>query len=156
MGRLRTRAWRCSCEMVRMKSVPEQGDCTGNPFDSSAVATMQAALVGATRPGVKSSSLLDLCMHLFVSLGYPEERTNQVHGGPTGYRVGYPERCQDPQAVVIPNMAFGWYLTVAGAKSEELVLGDDQGAGIYSVDPGWPMLKIEYQGRVVAAPDILD
>jgi len=120
-----------------------------------AVATMQAAMVAVTRPGVKLSALLDLCLSLFESLGYPEERRNHFHGGPTGYRVSYPERCRDPDAVVTPNMAFGWYLTVAGAKSEELILVDDEGAKIWSVDPQWPMLEIEYEGHVVSVPDIL-
>jgi len=120
-----------------------------------AVATMQAAIVSSTRPGVKLSSLLDLCLGLFQSLGYPEERTVHWHGGPSGYQPSYPERCQDPEAVVTPNMAFAWYLTVAGVKSEELALVDEQGASLKSVAPGWPMLEIEYEGNKVAIPDIL-
>ncbi|MGA2111630.1 MAG: M24 family metallopeptidase [Anaerolineales bacterium] len=120
-----------------------------------AVATMQAAMVTATRPGAKLSSLLDLCLGLFETVGYPEERTNHVHGGPTGYQVSYPERCQDPQAVVTPNMAFAWYMTVAGTKSEELLLVDEEGARIHSVDPTWPTLPIEYHGSSVPVPDIL-
>lgn len=120
-----------------------------------AVARMQATIVAATRPGVRLSALLDLCLGLFESLGYPDERTNHFHGGPTGYRVSYAERCQDPDAVVQINTAFGWYLTVAGAKSEELILVDDQGAQIRSVDPEWPRLEIEVEGQTVAVPDIL-
>ncbi len=120
-----------------------------------AVATMQAAMVSTIRPGVKFSSLFDLCMRLFVSLGYPEERTVHFHGGPTGYQPSYFERCQDLEAVVTPNMAFAWYFTVAGVKSEELMLVDDQRASIKSVDPEWPKLEIEYEGNKVAIPDIL-
>lgn len=120
-----------------------------------AVARMQAAMVAATRPGVKLTMLLDLCLSLFELLGYPDERTNHFHGGPTGYRVSTPERCQDPDAVVTPNTAFGWYLTVAGVKSEELILVDEEGAQIRSVDPEWPMLDIEVEGRTVSVPNIL-
>lgn len=120
-----------------------------------AVATMQAAMVSSVRPGTKLSSLFDLCMRLFESFGYPEERWVHFHGGPTGYQPSYPERCQDPQAVVTPNMAFAWYFTVAGVKSEELMLVDEQGANLWSVDPTWPMLQIEYEGSTVAIPDIL-
>jgi Xaa-Pro aminopeptidase len=120
-----------------------------------AVSTMQAAMVASSRPGVRLSSLLDLCLELFETLGYPEERNNHVHGGPTGYRVSYPERCRDPEAKVRENMALAWYLTVAGAKSEELLLVDEQGTRIWSVDPTWPKLQVEYKGNVVAVPDIL-
>ena len=61
----------------------------------NAVATMQGAIVSSIRPGVKLAALLELCLNLFSSLGYPEERTNHFHGGPTGYQPSYPERCQD-------------------------------------------------------------
>ena len=101
------------------------------------------------------SSLLELCFSLFESLGYPQERTVHWHGGPSGYQPSYFERCQDPEEVVKPNMAFTWYMTVAGAKSEELMLVDEQGASLKSVAPGWPMLEIEYEGNQVAIPDIL-
>lgn len=120
-----------------------------------AVATMQAAMVSTVRPGVQLTSLLELCFSLFESLGYPEERTVHYHGGPSGYQANYPERCRDPEEIVKPNMAFAWYMTVAGAKSEELMLVDEQGASFKTVARGWPMLDIEYQGRHVAVPDIL-
>ena len=57
--------------------------------------------------------------------------------------------------VVKANMAFAWYFTVAGAKSEELMLVDEQGASLKSVAPCWPMLEIDYQGSKVLIPDIL-
>jgi antitoxin VapB len=120
-----------------------------------AVATMQAALVAATRPGVPLAQLLCSCLEMYDALGYPDEKTNHFHGGPTGYRVSYAERCQNPDAVVTENMAFGWYLTIAGVKSEELVLVDPKGAGIKSIDPTWPTLDIDIEGRTVAVADIL-
>jgi Xaa-Pro aminopeptidase len=121
----------------------------------NAVATMQGSLIASIRPGVPLKSLIDLCLDLFGRLGYPEERTNHYHGGPTGYRPSYPERCQDPDELVKPNMAFAWYCTIAGAKSEEVALVDDHGATLRTVDPSWPMLDIEFQGHRVAVPDIL-
>lgn len=120
-----------------------------------AVATLQAAMVSTIRPGVKLTELLETVFELFESLGYPEERTVHYHGGPAGYQANYPERCQDPEEVVKANMAFAWYFTVAGAKSEELMLVDEQGASLKSVAPGWPMLEIDYQGSKVPIPDIL-
>jgi antitoxin VapB len=120
-----------------------------------AVATMQAAVLASTRPGVTMSSLFRRVMNLFEELGYPEERTVHFHGGPTGYQPSQPERCQDPAEVVRSNTAFAWYMTIAGAKSEEVMLVDEQGASLKTVAPGWPMLEIEYEGRTLAVPDIL-
>jgi Xaa-Pro dipeptidase len=121
----------------------------------NAVATMQAAMLATIRPGVKLTALRKLLMELFESTGYPEERYVHFHGGPIGYAGSQPERCLDPEAVVTANMAFTWYFTVAGAKSEELMLVDEHGASLKSVDPQWPMLEIDYEGRRVAVPDIL-
>ena len=120
-----------------------------------AVATMQAAIVSRIRPGVKLRALLDLCLNLFETLGYPEERHNHYHGGPTGYQPSYPERCQDPEEVVQPNMAFAWYCTIAGVKNEEVALVDEHGATIKTIDPTWPTLAITYEGTTVAVADIL-
>ena len=120
-----------------------------------AVATMQAAMVAATHPGVHLSQLLRRCLGLFDGLGYCDQKTMHFHGGPTGYRVSYPERCQDEEAVATENMAFGWYLTLPGVKSEELVLLDGEGAHIASIDPTWPTLKVDVDGDTIPVADIL-
>jgi Xaa-Pro dipeptidase len=148
-----TSKWGLHMPVSRMVYFGEPPDDIRRRFD--AVATMQAAMVSNLRPGVKLTALLDLCFNLFESLGYPEERTVHYHGGPAGYQASYPERCRDPQEVVKPNMAFAWYMTIAGVKSEELILVDEGGASLKSVAPGWPMLEIEYEGHQVAIPDIL-
>jgi Xaa-Pro aminopeptidase len=148
-----TSKWGLHMPVSRIVYFGEPPDDIRRRFD--AVATMQAAMVSTIRPGVKLTDLLDLCFALFESLGYPEERTVHFHGGPSGYQASYPERSRDPQEVVKPNMAFAWYLTIAGAKSEELMLVDETGASLKSVAPGWPMLEIEYEGHQVAIPDIL-
>jgi len=119
------------------------------------MAYLQAVMVASTKPGVKLNSLLNLCLSHFDKLGYPEEKTNHVHGGPTGYRVSYPERSLDPDETVHSNMAFSWYLTVAGAKTEETLLVNDKGAEMISLANNWPMVTPDYGGTKVAIPDLL-
>jgi len=120
-----------------------------------AVATMQAAMLATIRPGVKLTTLRAIYLELFDSSGYPEEKDVHFHGGPIGYFGSMPERCLDQAEVVKPNMAFAWYFTVAGVKSEELMLVTEQGATLRSVDPSWPLLEVEYEGQRLAVPDIL-
>lgn len=134
--------------------------CFGEPSNDirhrfNAVATMQAAMLAIIRPGVRLATLRETYLELFESLGYPEERTVHFHGGPINYAGSLPARCLDPQEVVTPNMAFAWYFTVAGTKSEELMLVDEHGAALKSVDPTWPLLGIEYAGHRIGVPDIL-
>ncbi|MGD0876628.1 MAG: M24 family metallopeptidase [Anaerolineales bacterium] len=120
-----------------------------------AASSIQAAMVASAKPGMHLTTMRQTCLDLFDQLGFPEEKTNHMHGGPTGYRVSYPERCQDPNEMVKPGMALGWYITLAGAKSEEVTLVDEQGGQLITVDPTWPMLEIEYQGQKVVVPDVL-
>lgn len=120
-----------------------------------AVSTIQAAMVANSQPGVHLRAMFQICLDLFDQLGFPDEKTNHVHGGPTGYRVSYPERCLDPDEAVKPGMALAWYITIAGAKSEEVILVDERGGELITVDPTWPMLEINYQGKAVVVPDIL-
>jgi hypothetical protein len=61
---------------------------------------------------------------------------------------------QDREEVVKPNMAFLYYLTVAGVHTEELMLVDEQGAEFVTVSSGWPTLDIAVEGQTVAVPDI--
>ena len=120
-----------------------------------AMATVQAAMLTETRPGAKMNDLLNLIFDLYGELGYPEERNNHFHGGPTNYRGSYIAPMQDPDAVVQANSSFTYYLTVTGAKSEDLLLVTEQETRIASLDPDWPMLEVTYEGNTFAVPDIL-
>ncbi len=133
--------------------------CFGKPPDDlrrrfNAMSTIQAAVLARTQLGTPLTALFELIMDSFEQLGYPEERCNHFHGGPVGYWAGYAERMQNPVEVVKPNMAFLYYLTVAGVHTEELMLVDDRGAEFVSVDAGWPRLDIEFDGRTIPVPDI--
>ena len=119
------------------------------------VAYLQAVMVANIKPGVKLKSLLNLCLDNFDKLGYPAEKTNHVHGGPTGYRVSYPERCLDPLETVHSGMAFTWYLTVTGAKTEETLLVDHEGLEIMTLSNNWPLANISVEGKNIAIPDLL-
>ncbi len=120
----------------------------------NAAATIEAALLKRTKPGVLLADLFALIMDLYEQLGYPEERYNHFHGGPVGYWAGYAERMQDPKAVVKQNMAFLFYLTLAGVHAEELMLVEGMGAAFASIDPAWPRLNIEVDDTIVSVPDI--
>lgn len=133
--------------------------CFGQPSDDlrrrfNAAATIQAALLARTQVGEPLSSLFQLIMDLFEQLGFADERYNHFHGGPVGYWAGYAERMQDPNEVVRPNMAFLYYLTVAGVHCEELMLVDQRNTEIISVDPAWPLLEIAFDGKTLTVPDI--
>ncbi len=119
------------------------------------VSAIQAAVLNMTKPGVRLASMRQKVFDLFDQFGYPEEKHNHMHGGPTGYRNSYPERCADTEAVAIPNMAFTWYITVQGAKSEETVLLGKEGISIATDNHDWPMMDIDVDSNTIRLPDIM-
>jgi Xaa-Pro dipeptidase len=120
-----------------------------------AVATLQAAMLTETRPGARMNALLNRIFELYSDLGYAEETYNHFHGGPTNYRGSYPEPMQDADAIVEANSSFSYYLTLTGAKSEDLILVTEDETRIASLDSRWPMLDVSYQDNTIAIPDIL-
>ena len=120
-----------------------------------AVATMQAAMLATVRPGVPLTRLREIYLELFDRFGYPEEKTVHFHGGPIGYGgSGWP-RLLDPHEAAQANTAYTFFFTIAGAKSEELMLVDANRTWLASVVQPWPMLEIEFAGQRLAVPDIL-
>jgi len=120
-----------------------------------AVATMQAAMLATVRPGVRLTLLRETYLELFDRFGYPEEKTVHFHGGPVSYAGSFWDRCLDPEAVVQASTAFAFYFTVAGAKSEELMLVDANRTWLASAMQPWPMLEIDIAGQRLTVPDIL-
>lgn len=120
-----------------------------------AVSAIHAAVLNMTYPGVRLASMRQKVFDLFDRFGYPEEKTNHMHGGPTGYHNSYPGRCDDPQAVAVANMVFTWYITVKGAKSEETVLLGENGINIASDNHDWPMMDLDVDGSMIRLPDIM-
>jgi Xaa-Pro aminopeptidase len=140
-------------QVSRTVSFGKPGDETHRRFND--MAFLQAVMLAHTKPGVKINSLLNLCLNYLDQLGYPEEKNNHVHGGPTGYRVSYPERSQDPNEIVRSGMVFTWYLCNSGGKNEEMILVNDKEAEIISVSNNWPLVDIDYDGKKIAIPDML-
>lgn len=133
--------------------------CFGEPSAElrrrfNAMSAIQAALLARTQLGTPLTSLFTLIMEQFERAGFPEERYNHFHGGPVGYWAGYAERMRDPAEVVKPNMAFLYYLTVAGVHTEELMLVDERGAEFVTVGSGWPLMEIAVEGKTISVPDI--
>jgi Xaa-Pro dipeptidase len=120
-----------------------------------AVATIQAAMIQATRPGTRLVDLRQRIFDLYDELGFSDEKYRHFHGGPVGYRGSFIGPMADPEAVVQANSTFTYYLTVTGAKSEEVLLVEQDATRIITSDPAWPTRSIDYGGTTIQVPDIL-
>lgn len=119
----------------------------GKPTDEvthayRAVATLEAHLLDRLVPGLPFSEVFEWQKRQYAELGFADEWRNHFQGGPTGYVVVDALR-HSTTAKVQVNQAFDWFITVTGAKVEELVLLSKRGLEIPSFQSPWPVFSPE-------------
>jgi len=119
-----------------------------------AACRIEAAAVLLCVPGQKFSGILEVEKRIYAETGFTEEWRNHYQGGITGYVLADPTLCMDPEAVVGPNQAFDWFITITGAKVEELSISGPR-PELFSARGAWPLKTYEYGGVELQLPQIL-
>lgn len=119
------------------------------------VATIGGHVARMLAPGVAFSDVLTAQIGLYRKLGYAGEWMYHFQGGITGYTLADPTRCQDPQARAVERQAYDYFITITGAKFEELVLLTENGVEIASLGTGWPVRTIQTPDGEIDVPDVL-
>ena len=112
------------------------------------VATMLA-------PGVRFAEVLDEQKRLYEAYGYPDEWNYHFQGGITGYVLADAARSLNPEARVAQRQAFDYFVTITGAKSEELFLLTEDGLEVASWDESWPSRTVRTLRGEVTVPDMM-
>jgi len=118
-----------------------------------AAATLETDLLNRLRPGLSFAEIFSWQKQKYAELGYAEEWKNHFQGGPTGYVVVDALRYTTSTKVQV-NQAFDWFITITGAKVEELALLSEKGIEIPSFQPPWPSFQPEMAGERVHVPDL--
>ena len=119
------------------------------------VATVGAHVAAMLAPGVRFADILSEEKRVYADLGYPDEWNYHFQGGITGYTLGDPTRCTDPQARVVERQAYDYFITITGAKFEECTLLTEDGVEFVSLGPGWPTRTLETPSGEVVVSDVL-
>lgn len=119
-----------------------------------AAATVEARILAMLEPGLRFADILAKQKEWYAELGYPGEWENHFQGGPTGYAVVDTARCLTGTCVEV-DQTFDWFITVTGAKVEELTLLTGAGVEILSFSDRWPGLAVQTAGMAVCVPDML-
>jgi Xaa-Pro aminopeptidase len=107
-----------------------------------AACAVEAALIGATRPGRSWADALEAGKAAYRDAGFDGEWREHVQGGPVGYLSRefdvVPGRSEAAR-LITAGIAFAWNPTVRGAKSEDtfLVSGDGPAVAITNT-ADWP------------------
>jgi Xaa-Pro aminopeptidase len=120
-----------------------------------AVLKVDAAFNLSTRVGREIGSAVEAGIQAYAETGFPEEWKLHHQGGPTGYVAREFRATPDVKRKVVPNQAFAWNPSIAGTKSEDTILVTEKGIEFLSLSTDWPMVDVEFAGRVVKREDIL-
>lgn len=115
-----------------------------------AAATLEACLLERLAPGLPFSEIFEWQKNKYAELGFADEWHNHFQGGPTGYLVVDALRYSTSTKVQV-NQAFDWFITVTGAKVEELALLSEKGVEVPSFRPPWPALRSDIG---ITVPDL--
>ena len=120
-----------------------------------AVCRLQALTLSMCLPGTPFRAIFEARRRLYAELGFPDEWELHFPGGPTGYRLVEPAAGADPERTVSDGQVFGWFVTVTGAKVEELSLTRGGKRELLSAAGHWPTRPFTSGDLTLETPWIL-
>jgi Xaa-Pro aminopeptidase len=120
-----------------------------------AVATVDAALILATRCGATLGEIFAVAQRAYAAVGYGDEWRMHHQGGSCGYLPREVKASPGDPTVVLGDQPFAWNPSIAGTKSEDTILCGTAGAEVLSTTDDWPIIEVEWDGQALNRPDIL-
>lgn len=120
-----------------------------------AVCEIDAEMIMASRPGVRYGEIVRQAIEGYTAAGFGEEWTLHHQGGPTGYLGRYIKATADTDALVKNRQAIAWNPSIAGTKSEDTILVQDDGVEVLTLAKDWPMVDVETPGGKIQRCNIL-
>jgi antitoxin VapB len=124
-----------------------------NKFEKTAKISTQYEL--ATVPGNTCADIFEQCKNWYEEAGFPDEWKKHHQGGAIGYDdrdyVIYPGIDEK----ILDNQAFAWNPTITGAKVEDTIIAHRDGFEVITKSDGWPMIKVEINGKTYEQPGVL-
>jgi Xaa-Pro dipeptidase len=121
----------------------------------SALCELQALTLSMCTPGTRFRDIFEARRRRYQALGFPEDWERHFPGGPTGYTLVEPAAAVDPERTVTDRQAFDWFITVTGAKVEELSLTLGGKQELLSAAGGWPTRPFTSNGLTLDTPWLL-
>lgn len=148
------RKWGLHANVTRHVSFGTVPDETRKRYDVAR--RVHATALSLCEPGTKFSAILEAQKAVYRETGYAEEWHNHFQGGITGYLLADPTLSASPDNKVQMNMAYDWFITVTGVKSEELSINTVKGVETPSLAGNWPSTEVEAGNQTFALADILE
>lgn len=119
------------------------------------VMDIEAACIASCVTGKRWYDIFKMQKSMLAQRGYPEEWRGHFPGGRTGYSVCEADFSLNAEKSIVDNEAYDWFITVTGAKVEELSLHSHGRREVLSAAGNWPVKRYEINSEVIELPDIL-
>lgn len=120
-----------------------------------AVSQIEVYCMSMCRTGNRWSDILEGQKELLKELGFEEEWRGHYPGGRTGYFVCQADLSLNRENRILDNEAYDWFITVTGAKVEELAVNHDGVFTLCSHNGNWPGRKIAVNDFTLDVPQIM-
>ncbi len=145
--------WGLHANVARMICFGEIPEDTKRRYE--AVKEIEAESISLSTPGRLFSEILAVQKKMYHEFGFGDEWQNHFQGGVTGYMVSDPTLCMDKQNKLIGNQSYDWFITITGAKGEELTLNVDGTIEVPTVNGVWPTKTYKRNNILINLPDII-
>ncbi len=121
-----------------------------------ATATVDAAMIAATRPGKTVAGIFKITQDAYAQVGYADEYKLHHQGGPAGFNPREFIATPATNHPVKVGQAYAWNPSITGTKSEDTILIGPESNEIMTAIEGWPTISVEIDGQIFARPAILE
>lgn len=104
---------------------------------------VEAWSIAMSRPGVTFAEVLRGQRERYARRGHPDAWREHWQGGLTGFIMCDPAHVDRPQDAIPDGGIFNWFITLPGAKKEELTLATPEGGRVLSLTGAWPIETID-------------
>lgn len=123
---------------------------------AQAVAEIDALMIAATRPRATLGEIFRQSQAKYAQLGFGNEWQRHHQGGPGGYLPRETVATPQSDIVVEAGQVYAWNPSISGTKSEDTILVGIDGNEILTAIPGWPVIEVEGNGKIILRPAILE
>lgn len=107
------------------------------------VLQVESAALNCTVPGKTLAEVFLTLKQAYTDIGYPEAIEEHHQGGLTGYKPREMLATPSNLTILETAMAVAWNPSLRGAKVEDTFLIGENGLENLTLDPHWPMVKVE-------------
>ena len=119
------------------------------------VLTIEGRIMGMLSDGMRYADILTAQKQWYAEVGFPDDWKYHFQGGTTGYTLADPTHSLKAVATVRNRMAFDYFVTITGAKAENLSLLTADGLEIVSKGDDWPVKTVQNPSGMIEVPDML-